>query len=314
MRTAVVGVRVRLAAPYGWAVLVLCAAAIHPQPAGAQDRADVALIRDTSPGVPADVANAIDAQLVLDLVDLRGARNVLVSPVTYAEVQLAVGCSDESVACLSAIADTAAAGAVLVRRLVIDASGSIHLRTLYFDRVATRPPAHAATSATLDRRAELVASIPNLLRTLLGRTTHERARQSSSAEVASIPRSAPREAPAVAAATWITLAGGALLLAPGIGLALSAEADYDAFRRQPIETRADADRARRDFGSIETRATWSSVLIPAGAIALGVGAVLLGMDLTAGDEADGDSADGVFLAPLARGAMLGVRGSLDRMH
>jgi hypothetical protein len=197
---------------------------------------------------------------------------------------------------------------------VVDASGSIHLRTLYFEPAATRPPAHAATSATLDRRAELVASIPNLLRTLLGRRANEPTPHSSSAEVAIIPRSAPHEAPAVAASTWITLAGGALLLVPGIGLALSAEADYDAFRRQPIETRTDADRARRDFDSIETRATWSSVLIPAGAIALGVGAVLLGMDLTAGDEADGDSADGVFLAPLARGAMLGVRGSLDRMQ
>jgi hypothetical protein len=313
MRTAAVGVRVHLAAPCG-VVLALCAAAIHAPPAGAQDRADVALIRDTSPGVPADVANAVDARLALDLVDIRGARNVVVSPVTYAEVQLAVGCSDESVACLSAIADTAAARAVLVRRLVVDASGSIHLRTLYFEPAGTRPPAHAATSAMLDRRAELVASIPNLLRTLLGRRANEPTRHSSPAKVAIIPRRAPHEAPAVTAPTWITLAGGALLLVPGIGLALSADADYDAFRRQPIETRAEADRARRDFGSIETRATWSSVLIPAGAIALGVGAVLLGMDLTDGDEADGGSTDGVFLAPLARGAMLGVRGSLDRMH
>jgi hypothetical protein len=295
-------------------VLALCAAAFHAQPVEAQERADVALIRNTFHGVPADVAKAVDAQLALDLMETSGARNVLVSPVTYAEVQLAVGCSDESAACLSSIADTAAARAVLVRHLTVDPSGSVHLRTLYFDPAAARSPVHAETSATLDRRAELVASIPNLVRTLLGRRANEPPRHSSPAEVAIIPRSAPHETPAVTAPTWITLAGGALLLVPGIGLALSADADYDAFRRQPIETRADADRARRDFGSIETRAAWSSVLIPAGAIALGVGAVLLGMDLTAGDEADGGSTDGVFLAPLARGAMLGVRGSLHRMH
>jgi hypothetical protein len=36
------------------------------------------------------------------------------------------------------------------------------------------------------------------------------------------------------------------------------------------------------------------------------------MDLTARDEADGDGADGVFLTPLARGGMVGVRGSFDR--
>jgi hypothetical protein len=100
-----------------------------------------------------------------------------------------------------------------------------------------------------------------------------------------------------------------LLLVPGIALAVSAESDYDELRRRPVETRADVDRARDDFSSIETRAAWSSVLIPTGAIALGVGAVLLGIDLTAGGEPDSDNADRVFLAPLARGGVVGVRGT-----
>jgi len=296
-------------------VLSLCVAlAVQTPPASAQRGVDLALIRNTSRGVPAELADAIDARLTLALAENGGVRNVLVSPVAYTEVQLAVGCSDESVACLTSIADTANVAAILVRHLWADANGSVHLRTLYFEPASDRPPARTETSASLDRRAELVASVPKLVRTVLGGNANEHAERSSYAEATAIAGGSPNEPSAVATPTWITLAGGALLLAPGIALAVSAESDYDAFRRQPIATRADADRARDDFNSIETRATWSSVLIPAGAIALGVGAVLLGIDLTAGGEPDSDSVDRVFIAPLDRGGMLGLRGSLDRMR
>jgi hypothetical protein len=296
-------------------MLSLCVAmAVLTPPASAQRGVDLALIRSTSPGVPADLADAVDARLTLALAEAGGVRNVLVSPVAYAEVQLAVGCSDESVACLTSIVETANVAAILVRHLSADASGSVQLQTLYFEPAADRPPARTQTSGSLDRQAELVASVPNLVRTLLGGSANEHAERSSYAEGTAIARGAPNEPPAVTTPTWITLAGGALLLVPGIALAVSAESDYDAFRRQPIATRADVDRARDDFSSIETRAAWSSVLIPAGAIALGVGAVLLGIDLTAGGEPDSDSADRVFIAPLDRGGMLGVRGSLDRMR
>jgi len=315
MRTAAVGACVQLAAPSGWVVLSLCVAmAVQTPPASAQRRAELALIRNTSRGVPAALADAIDARLALALAEAGNIRNVLVSPIAYAEVQLAVGCSDESVACLTSMADTANVSAILVRHLLTDANGRVHLRTLYFEPASDRPPAHTATSGSLDRQAELMASVPDLVRAVLGRTANERAKRASDTEVAATPRSAPDQPSSVATPTWLTLAGGVLLLAPGIALAMSAESDYDAFRRQPIATRADADRARDDFSSIETRAAWSNVLIPAGAIALGVGAVLLGMDLTAGGESGDDSADRVFLAPLARGGMLGVRGSLDRVR
>jgi hypothetical protein len=297
-------------------VWVFCVWAITNLPAGrvsAQVGAEVALMRDTSDGVPSDLAATLDAELLKALAEVAAIRSPFVSPVNYSEIQLTVGCSDESVSCLTAIAQTAEAPAIIVRQLVADESGIVRVRLLYFAQSPGGPPSQAEISASHDHQARLTDGIAAAVRRLFA-VAESPGRVDDTSPRSIDPHAALAAShgePTLTPLTWITLGAGAALLVPGIVLGLSADADYDEFRRTPVSTRADADRARRDFSSIETRATWSSVLIPAGALALGVGGVLLGIDLAADDGREQSGQTQLFVAPLGRGGVLGLRGSLD---
>jgi hypothetical protein len=292
---------------FAWAICVLTLLVAAQAKA---ERRNLAVIRDTEAAIKPELVAAVDAALLEGLAEIAGIQDPLVSPVTYAEVQLSVGCEDESVGCLTSIARAADVEAVVVRQL--HASGeTVQLRLLYFKEAAGQPPFWEERSGAQDAPAELIREVPDMLRRLLG-VTVAGADAPNAPSARAVRTSSPRAAePSVRPLTWVALAAGASLLTPGIVLALSADADYDDFRSRTIDTRADVDRAHDDFDSIETRAAVSQVLIPAGAVALAAGAVLLGFDLTAEPEPKRDARARLFAVPLARGGVIGVRGALD---
>jgi hypothetical protein len=278
------------------------------------DPVDLVLIKDAVADVPVDAVEAIDVQLLGALRTRLPGRRVYVSPVGYLEVQLAVGCAGETSACLTEIARTAQANALVIRRLEADGSGGLRVRLLYFDQTVGRVPAQAEFAAAHDDGPEqLEPALSSAVDGLLDLRGIPVVSEPSAHSAAPVNAAANSQTHAtVAPATWLVLGTGTALTAAGIALAISANTDYAEFRRSEIDTRAEADRAHRDFSSIETRGTWSTVLIPTGVLALGIGGVLLGMDLADGDGSTDSRPARAFVAPLHGGGVLGVQGALDR--
>jgi hypothetical protein len=278
------------------------------------DPIDLVLIQDTGADVPVGAVEAIDVQLLGALRKRVPGRQVYVSPVGYLEVQLAVGCGDETPACLTEIARTAQANALVIRRLEAHGRGGLRVRLVYFDQTLGRAPAHAEVATAHDDRPEqLEPALSSAVNRLLDVRAIPVAPEPSAHSAAPVNTAADSQTHAtVAPVTWLVLGTGAALTAAGIALGISANTDYAEFRRSEIDTPAQADRAHRDFGSIETRGTWSTVLIPTGVLALGIGGVLLGMDLAAGDGSTDSRPARAFVAPLHGGGVFGVQGALDR--
>jgi hypothetical protein len=299
---------------------------VHANVARADGRVDLAVMRATSPEIAPDVVEKLDVRLQDVLTAAQGGRDVYVAPVAYDEVQLAVGCSDESASCLTAIAHAARANAIVVRSLVQDEGGRVHLRLLYFEPATGRAPTTSEITAALDQREQLVQDIPGAVERLrwgaqapVGEEPPARSTAQVDANRVAQPVAAHAAAPTesrVAPTTWIMLGAGAALLTPGIVLGISASNDYGDFRRTQISTRAQADRARRDFESIETRSTIASVLIPAGALAMAIGGSLLAFNLTRPNSSTNNGVkDNGEVRPFALafdgGGAVGVQGWID---
>ena len=227
--------------------LVCVASLLLPMDARAERR-DLAVIQGTTAVTP-ELAAAVDAALLKGLVEVAGIQAPLVSPVSYAEVQLSVGCEDESVSCLTSIAQTADVDAVVVRQLSASGTDTVQLRLVYFKPATQQPPSHVELSGPRDAPAALTRPMPDLIRRLLG-LGMESAGLPASAASGGRHTSAQNGERSVKPLTWVTLAAGVSLLVPGIALAVAADADYDDFRTSSISTRADADRAHDDFDSI----------------------------------------------------------------
>jgi hypothetical protein len=287
--------------------------------ARAQPQADVAVMRETEGGyIPLDVTEAIDAALLRALGDLAGIRKPSLSPVNYGEVQLTVGCSDELPECLAAITHVAEADAIVVRHLVVDANGAAVLRLLYFDE-AGGPAQVQAAAVPVDRAFELAQVVPGLVRELFqipepapnsttGPAPALSPPQAAASSDAGIAPEPVDHGASISAITWIALAVGASALAAGVVLAVSADADHDKFQSTRVRTPMQAEDAHRLFSSIKTRATLADVLMPAGAVVLGAGAVLLGIDLFADQSSAEAPGASVQLIPLAAGGALAVHG------
>ena len=153
-----------------WVLLCLAAAVACSLPAGsahaarAQPQADVAVMRETSGQIAANVIEAVDTALLRALGEVAGIRKPTLSPVDYGEVQLTVGCSDESNECLSAITHIAEADAVVVRHLIVEPDGAVALRVLYFDEAGG--PAQVQVAVLADHVQELAQAVPDLVRRL----------------------------------------------------------------------------------------------------------------------------------------------------
>jgi hypothetical protein len=270
------------------AVIAACslvAASAHA--AGVQPQADVAVMRETSEQVAASVTEAVDAALLRALGEVAGISKPTLSPVDYGEVQLTVGCSDESSECLAAITRIAEVDAIVVRDLSVAPDGTLALRILYFDEAGGST--HVQIGAPADQAQRLPQAVPDLVRELF--QLPEPAAPSAVAPAAAAPSpvasspSGPAAATSdrgasISALTWIALGAGVATLGTGVVLGITAGSDYDQWKGTRVRTRAEAEDASQQFSSIGTRGTLANVMIPVGAVLLGAGAVLLGLDLS----------------------------------
>jgi hypothetical protein len=224
--------------------------------------------------------------------------------VNYGEVQLTVGCSDESTECLAAITHIAEADAIVVRHLSVEPDSTLALRILYFDEASG--PAQVQIAVLAGHEQELAQAVPNLVRKLF--EIPEPAPQSPLVAGPPVPppdASSTSAAPAAATSDG----GGSISTLTWVALGVTANSDYDRFRSTRVQTREQAEAASRKFSSIETRGTLANVLIPAGAVMLGAGALLLGIDLTSGDSGAETTHAGVQMIPLPSGGAVAVHGS-----
>ena len=121
-------------------------------------------MRETGGQIAASVTEAVDAALLRALGEVAGIRKPTLSPVDYGEVQLTVGCSDESSECLAAITHIAEADAIVVRHLIVEPDGAVALRILYFDEAGG--PTQVRAAALADHVQELAQAVPDLVRKL----------------------------------------------------------------------------------------------------------------------------------------------------
>jgi hypothetical protein len=293
---------------------MLCGAS-SAQPAATS----VGVLRETSDATPQSLVDAADAALLRDLSAIAGIESPVVSPVDYAEIELGVGCSDDSRACLAAIARAVRVDALVVRRLSVHADGGGRLELIYFEAASTDAPAKVRLDAAPAwMQADLVAGVPSLVRRLFGVPE-----VAAPADATPIPPAEPVATPktaharmstgddvsGVSAVTWIALGTGAAALTAGIIVGWTAEQDFGRWKQMPVRNRDEADDARAAFDDLRNRAIAADILLPVGAIAVGLGVTLLVLDLGRGAEPEAGQAR-LTVEPSAGGAMLHVAGEL----
>jgi hypothetical protein len=296
-------------------VAVLCVALagqVLPHAVGhAQDvEPRVGVFRATSTSTSVAVSDAVDAALLRDLASLAGIASPVVSPVDYAEIQLSVGCSDESRTCFESIARTANVESLLVRTLDAAPNGNVRLELRYFDLASSDAPTRVSTDVPADQASTALAeAVPALVRELFGIP-----KVVAPAAPADPPppqfQPSPKPTPAapqayVSALTWVALGVGAVALTAGAVIGIAAEQDFERWKRQPIRSAAQAEQASADFEGLQDRAVAANILIPAGAVVLALGATLLVFDLS-----DGDHAAQLSVAPLFDGERAHVLGRM----
>ena len=105
----------------------------------------------------------------------------------------------------------------------------------------------------------------------------------------------------------MALGVGAVALGAGIVLGLGAQSKFDYYKQTAVDDDVDADRANSAFDSAESQGRFATVLIPAGAVVLALGATLLVIDLSSGGESNAS----VGLGPVPGGAILALHGSTE---
>jgi hypothetical protein len=275
-------------------------------------------MRETRGQISSSVIESVEAALLRALGEVAGIRKPTLSPVDYGEVQLTVGCSDESNECLQTITRIAETNAIIVRHLSVEPDGTVALRILYFDEEGG--PVQVQVAVLADHVQDLAQAVPDLVRRLfqipepppqgappaVDPAAAVPPQDASSAGVTATATTTDRGLGKISTLTWVALGAGAAVLGTGIALGLTAKSDYDDFKSTPVHTQDEADAASEKYSSIKTRATIATVMIPVGAIALGAGAVLLGIDLTR-DDSDASGAS-VQVIPLPSGGAFAVHG------
>ena len=305
--------------PFGLVALAL-GSSLLCLPASAQPTSpSVGVVRATN-GAPQQLADEIDAALLRDLSAIGGIERPVVSPVDYAEIEIGVGCGDDFRACLLAITRAVRVDALVLRRLSVDGQGQGKLELTYLEAASHDAPTTVEALVPAAQLTALVDAVPGLVRRLFGieEVAHPAAPPTPEAAATTVaPGSTHRSAalaPAsdagVSAGTWIALGAGAAALTAGIVLGWTAQQDFHDWKQTPLRSREDADAARSAFEDIRARAIAADVLMPVGAVGLGLGLMLLVLDL--GHEAESDVRSArLELAPAAGGVMVRVQGALQ---
>jgi hypothetical protein len=276
----------------------------------------VAVLRTTQ-GDAGAAAEAVDGALLRDLAAFAGIENPNVSPIDYSEIQLTVGCSDEGRQCLASIAQMVQVDAVVVRKLAVE-PGRATLTLVYLDTTAADEPAHAEHVAEGAAATEALASaVPALVRRLFGipepvvaAAPEQPQGAGAPAGDESSPDYPPEPEPAGASVgplTWVALGVGAVALGAGVVLGLSAQSSFDDYKQTEIDDDEDRVQAEEHFDSAESKGKIATVLIPAGAVVLALGATLLVFDLSD----DGEGGTELGLAPLPGGALFSLRAAVE---
>ena len=290
-------------------------AAAQAEPSAAHGGVRVAVLRATE-GDAGVVAGNIDGALLRDLAAIAGIENPTVSPIDYAEIQLTVGCSDEGRQCLSSIAQLAQVDAVVVRHLAVKPD-QLSLTLTYFDATASDEPTHVDQSfAGSDASDSAVAAVPALVRKLFGVPEPVVVASPEPVALAPAPQSTleptrlrsqeDAHSARVGALTWITLAGGAAVLAGGIVLGASAQSSFDNFKGFQLKTTADVARANSKLDVAKSKALAADVMMPVGGAILALGGVLLALDLMHEDKAPR-----VAVIPVRGGAVLSLSATTE---
>lgn len=308
----------------GWWVWGVCAFAFGQAPATTTHATHVMVLRSSGSEVSASV-DAIDAALLHGLSSIAGIDNAELSPVQYEEVQLAVGCDDQSRECLAAIADTARVTGLFVRSLRRVGAG-LQLDVVYFDASSRDAPAQASESGDAQH---ILASIPSVVRRLFGlpdvpvavaaEVPAERtlSKPAWSQAARSNPAASNKRATepvgddgmhVLTAASIVTLAAGAGALALGVVLGASASADFDDYRGMEVTDPESARRASATFDDANAKATVANVLMPTGGVLLVGGVVMLAVGLS--DSEAEPAATHVSFLPSRTGGAVMVSGAL----
>lgn len=308
-RSAAGGCRVASATAGGALLLALLLQAATAARVGAQAGAEasatggfrVAVLRG-SEGEVGELAKLVDAAMLRDLAAIAGIENPTVSPIDYAEIGLTVGCADLGRACLVAIAQMLQVDAVVVRRLVVDASRA-RLSLVYVDpRSAGEPVLAEREIARAQAQSALPEAVPVLIRVLFGIPEPVVAAPPAAGSASNASNGGE---PQIGVWTWLSLGVGAGALAAGLAMGASASSEFDNFKALPVRTRAEAERADARFRTVQSKALIANVLMPSGAALLGLGAVLLVLDMRRESERPA-----LALAPVRGGLVLGLRGQL----
>lgn len=289
------------------------------QPAeGAASAVQVGVLRGTE-GDASAFADDLDGALLRDLAGLGGIDNPTVSPIDYAEIKLTVGCEEESRTCLRSIAEMMQVHTLVVRKIHVDEGRGI-LTLLYFDAESSDEPARAESVVEAAAPgAQLVEAVPTLVRQLFG--IPEPVEATAAAPVEQEASSPGDPTPAadesdrggqVGALTWVTLGAGAAALGAGIFMGASANGSFNDYKNTQIRNAQDVKTANAHFDDAESKGLMANILIPVGAVALGVGATLLVLDLTDdGDSSAAGATEGPRLAlhPSWDGAQVTLSGS-----
>lgn len=273
----------------------------------------VAVVRATDASTPGELSDAVDAALLRDLAEIAGIADPVVSPIDLAEIQLSVGCADEERACLESIARAASVGALLVRALAVDEQGGVRLELRYFDTASSDAPRVVSTERPAHSSGELTTLVPGLVRELFGipevaepaAPIGPPAEPPAHAAPAPAPRSAERDGASLL--PWIVIGAGAAALAAGAIVGAVASEDFRAWKKRPIRTTAEADRANGAFDDLETRALAADIAMLSGAVVLGVGVTWLALEL--GEAQDGTGRATLGVEPRPGGGLLRVQGA-----
>ena len=283
-------------------------------PAQAADT-NVGVLRSTASTTPAALAETIDAALLRDLAEIAGIANPIVSPIDLAEIQLNVGCADDGRACLESMARAAGTDALLVRSLSSAAEGGIRLELRYFDSASSDEPRAVSAHVPEQSSDQLVRSVPALVRELFGipevaAPAEPAAGEPASPAVRPAVEFAPRSDESSSLVPWILLGAGAAALAAGAIFGAIASDDFRSWKRRPIRTSIEAEQARGDFDDLETRALAADIAMIGGAVALGLGATLLVLEIGGPEPGDSDRA-AIGIEPRSDGALLRVQSTFD---